>query len=34
MQTGVAWRGFLQVFGHAKDPEFPQVLERLYRFAE
>src|SRR6266566_2197769 len=34
MQTGQAWRGFLQVFGHVKDTEFHQVLQSLYRFTE
>src|ERR1700733_12134433 len=34
MQTGHAWRGVLNVFGHAKDPEFHHILQCLYRFAE
>jgi len=34
MQTGQAWRGFLQLFGHAKDEDFHHVLQSLYRFAE
>jgi hypothetical protein len=34
MQTGQAWRGFMQIFGHVKDAEFHQVLQHLYRFAE
>jgi len=34
MQAGQAWRVFLEVFGHAKDAEFPHVLQSLCRFAE
>ena len=34
MQSGQAWRGFLQVFGHVKDAEFHHVLQSLYRFTE
>jgi hypothetical protein len=34
LQTGQAWRGFLQVFGHVKDKEFHHVLQSLYRFTE
>jgi hypothetical protein len=34
MQCGQGWRGFLKVFGHAQDEEFPQVLQSLYRFTE
>jgi hypothetical protein len=34
MQTGHAWRGFLQLFGHAKDREFHHILQSLYRFTE
>ena len=34
MQTGQAWLGFLQLFGHAMDTEFPHVLPSLFRFAE
>ncbi len=34
MQTGQAWRGFQQLFGHVKDAEFHHVLQSLYRFAE
>jgi len=34
MQTGQAWRGFLNVFGHAKGAEFHHILQCLYRFAE
>jgi hypothetical protein len=34
MQTGQAWRGFLNEFGHAKDNEFHHILQSLYRFAE
>jgi len=34
MQTGQAWRGFLELFGRAKDAEFHHVLQSLYRFTE
>jgi len=34
MQTGQAWRVFMELFGHAKDAEFPHVLQSFYRFAE
>ena len=34
MQTGQAWRGFLQVFGQVQDADFHHVLDSLYRFAE
>jgi hypothetical protein len=34
MQTGQAWRGFLELFGRAKDAEFHHVLRSLYRFAD
>lgn len=34
MQSGQAWHGFLQLFGHVKDAEFHFVLGSLYRFAE
>jgi hypothetical protein len=34
MQTGQAWRGFLEVFGHAKDNEFHYVMQSVYRFCE
>jgi hypothetical protein len=34
MQTGQAWRDFLKIFGHARDEEFPHLLQSLYRFTE
>ncbi len=34
MQTGQAWRGFIQFFGHAKDEELPQLVQSVYRFCE
>lgn len=34
LQTGQAWRGFLQLFGHVKDEDFHHLLSHLYRFAE
>jgi hypothetical protein len=34
MQKGQAWLGFQDVFGHAKDEEFPHIWECLLRFAE
>jgi len=34
LQTGQSWRGFLGVFGHARDEEFHHVLQSLLRFAE
>ena len=34
MQTGQAWRRFLELFGHAKDDEFHHVLQNLLRFAQ
>jgi hypothetical protein len=34
MQTGQAWRGFLDLFGRATDREFPQLLCDLFRFLE
>lgn len=34
LQSGQAWRVFQEIFGHAKDSEFPHILGSLYRFAE
>lgn len=34
LQSGGAWRGFLDLFGQAKDEEFHSVLQSLLRFAE
>jgi len=34
LQTGQAWRGFLEMFGHAKDNEFHFVMLSVYRFCE
>ena len=34
LQTGQAWRGFLQLFGHAKDDEFHYVMQSVCRFCE
>lgn len=34
MQTGQAWRGFLDLFGHVRDTEYFPLLSHLYRFAE
>lgn len=34
LQTGQAWRLFLEVFGHVEDADFHHVLSHLYRFAE
>lgn len=33
MQTGQAWRGFMEIFGRAKDNEFHHVYQSLLRFA-
>src|ERR1039458_4925006 len=33
MQTGQAWRCFLQIFGHVGDNEFHHVYSSLLRFA-
>jgi hypothetical protein len=34
LQTGQAWRGFLDLFGQAEDHEFHGVMQSLYRFCE
>ena len=34
MQSGQAWRAFMEIFGHAKDSDFPHLLGHLFRFAE
>jgi hypothetical protein len=34
MQTGQAWSGFLELFGHVQDADFHHLLAHLYRFAE
>ena len=34
MQTGQAWRGFLELFGHARDDEIDRLLNSLFRFAD
>src|ERR1017187_9229963 len=34
LQTGQAWSGFLELFGHAKDNEFHYVMQSMYRFCE
>jgi hypothetical protein len=34
LQTGQSWRGFLDLFGHAKDDEFHLVLQSVNRFCE
>ncbi len=34
MQSGQAWRVFLELFGHARDAEFHHLLQSLYRFTE
>lgn len=34
MQTGQASSAFQKLFGHAKDAEFPYLLQSLFRFAE
>ena len=34
LQSGQAWRGFLKLFGHAEDKDFPVMLSHLFRFAE
>lgn len=34
MQTGAAWRLFLEMFGHARDDEFGHIFDSLLRFAQ
>jgi hypothetical protein len=34
LQTGQAWRGFLEVFGHARDEDFHLLMGSVYRFCE
>jgi len=31
-QTGQSWRGFMDIFGHVSDGEFPGVMEIMHRF--
>jgi len=34
LQTGEAWRVFLQIFGRGPDSDFPIILNQVFRFAD